>query len=224
MDLASAGLSLSAVLLVIYGLKRIAEDGWTPLALVSIALGLGVGAIFVHRQRGLTHPLIDLSLFRSAGFSASVAINILGALVAFGSFLFTAQYLQLVLGLSPLEAGIWTLPSALGFVATSFVVPILAKRIRPAYLITGGLAVVAASFALLSQVGGPNSLAIIVVGTVSMSLGLGPVFILPRFDRQRRPAGAGGSRGGDLGDRREFGGVLGIAILGSIGIRRSIGA
>ena len=63
--------------------------------------------------------MIDLRLFRIRAFSASLATYFLSIFVAVGYFLFIAQYLQLVLGLSPLEAGLWSLPSAIGFIVGS---------------------------------------------------------------------------------------------------------
>ena len=120
----SAALSLAAVLAVIYGLKRhrrrTAPAGrrrWRSSA------GLALGAVFVRRQRRLADPLIDLWLFRAPAFSAALAVNTLGFFIAFGTFLFIAQYLQLVLGLSPLAAGLWTVPRRVGFVAGSMLTP-----------------------------------------------------------------------------------------------------
>src|SRR5688572_27278012 len=110
-DLLSAALSLVAVLAVIYGLKQMAQDGLEWLPVVSILAGLAVGFAFLRRQGRLAHPLIDVRLFRAPAFSASLAVYTLGILVLFGTFFFIFQYLQLVLGLSPLVAGLWTLPS-----------------------------------------------------------------------------------------------------------------
>ena len=134
LDLLSAAQSLAAVLLVIYGLKKLAQDGmsWPPA--LSIVTGLAIGVLFVHRQRRLTHPLIDLRLFRDPAFSASLATYTLGTLVAFGVYIFIAQYLQLVLGLSPLQAGLATVPSMAAYVVGSMVVPAIARRVRPAYV------------------------------------------------------------------------------------------
>jgi MFS transporter, DHA2 family, multidrug resistance protein len=100
LDVISAAQSLAAILAVIYGIKRFAQgdDTWAPIA--AIVLGVVVGMVFVRRQQTLTGPLIDLSLFRSRAFSASLAINIVGFFVAFGTFLAIAQYLQLVLGMT----------------------------------------------------------------------------------------------------------------------------
>src|SRR3989454_3718970 len=93
LDLFSAALSLVAVLLVIYGLKRIAEHGLGWLPALTIVTGLTVGAAFLRRQHALTHPLIELRLFRSPTFSASLAVYLLGTLVVFGAYIFIAQYL-----------------------------------------------------------------------------------------------------------------------------------
>src|SRR5256886_10999041 len=174
----SAALSLVAVLLVIYGLKRIAEHGLGWVAALAIVTGLVVGIVFLRRQRALAHPLIDLHLFRSRAFSAALAVYLLGTLVVFGAYIFIAQYLQLVLGLSPLAAGLWTLPSMAAFIVGSVVVPLIARRVRPWSLITAGLVLAAVGFAVLTQVDGADALRAIVIGSVIYSLGFSPVVIL----------------------------------------------
>src|SRR5688500_11648426 len=78
LDIPSATLSLAAVLAVIYGLKRIAEQGASWVAFFSIAAGITVGFVFAARQRRLADPLIDLKLFRAPAFSAAIATNLLG--------------------------------------------------------------------------------------------------------------------------------------------------
>ena len=93
LDPISAALSLVAVLAVIYGIKRIAEGGHVWLSVAVMIVGVVIGVVFVQRQKALADPLIDLSLFKSVAFSASLAINIVGFFVAFGTFLFIAQYL-----------------------------------------------------------------------------------------------------------------------------------
>src|SRR5215472_13415795 len=107
LDLVSAALSVAAVLAFIYGLKQLTRDGfgWPPA--VSIVAGLAAGVVFVRRQHRLADPLLYLRLFRSAAFTAALTTNLLSFFVGFGTLLFIAQYLQLVLGLSPLAAGLW---------------------------------------------------------------------------------------------------------------------
>jgi hypothetical protein len=103
-DIVSAILSLSAVLAVIFGLQQIAQDGLGWLSAFMVLAGLVLGGLLIRRQRLLTDPLIDLRLFRVPTFAAALSLYGLGIFVMFGGYLFEPQYLQLVLGLSPLEA------------------------------------------------------------------------------------------------------------------------
>jgi MFS transporter, DHA2 family, multidrug resistance protein len=178
LDLLSAVLSLTSVLAVIYGLKQLVQNGPGAAPALSIVAGLAVGVAFVRRQRRLADPLLDLALFRAPVFGAAMAMNTLGFFIVFGVQLFLAQYLQLVLGLSPLAAGLWTLPLALGFVAGAMLTPALMRRVRPGQLMVGGLVVAAVGLGLLTQVSNASGLAVAVAGSVILSLGMSPVFTL----------------------------------------------
>jgi MFS transporter, DHA2 family, multidrug resistance protein len=219
LDLLSAALSLSAVLSVIYGLKQIAENGLSGLALLSILAGLCLGVVFVWRQRTLTHPLIDLDLFKVPAFNVALATYTLATLVGFGAYIFIAQYLQLVLGLSPFEAGLWTVPSMAGYIAGSMLVPVIARRVRAAYLMGFGLIAAAAGFGILTQVDRSSGLGIIVTGSVIYAMGLSPVVILATdLIVGSAPVERAGAASAISETSSELGGALGIAILGSIGI------
>jgi MFS transporter, DHA2 family, multidrug resistance protein len=217
LDVVSAAQSLAAVLSVIYGLKRMAEGGFAWWPLVSIAAGLFVGMAFVRRQRALASPMIDLALLRTPVFSAALVINTFCFFGAFASFLLTAQYLQLVIGLSPLQAGWWSVPGALGFVLGSLLAPVLTRHTTPARAVAGALAVAGLGFALLTQVGGLLSLAVLVTGSVIFSLGLSPVatlisdLVLSCAPPERAGAAAALSE-----TSFELGGALGIAVIGSV--------
>ncbi len=219
LDLFSAGLSLASVLAVIYGLKRMTEHGPGWLPTVSIVVGLATGVVFVRRQRRLADPLIDLALFRIPAFRASLAIYLFATFVVFGCYVFIAQYLQLVLGLSPLEAGLWTLPSSGGFVVGSLLTAVIARRFHTASVITVGLAVAAVGFTVLTQVDGATSgLAVLVCATVVFSLSLAPVFTLTNDAViGTAPPERAGAASAISETSSELGGALGIAILGSIG-------
>ncbi|PJZ70601.1 MFS transporter [Leptospira perolatii] len=218
LDLLSAVLSLSSVLSVIYGLKRIAEYGFGWESNLSILVGFLLGISFILRQGKLRDPLIDLQLFQSPSFNAALLVNTLTIFVALGSFLFIAQYLQLVLGLSPLEAGLWTLPSALGNVFGSMMVPILVRKVRAVYVMSGGLVLCSIGLILYANVESTSGLISLVIGSVILSIGicgvvlLGTDIIVGAAPPERAGAAASVSETG-----AEFGGVLGIAVLGSIG-------
>ncbi|MDQ5816721.1 MAG: MFS transporter [Actinomycetota bacterium] len=218
LDLTSAAMSLAAVLSVIYGLKQIAQDGLAWSAALCIAAGLAVGVAFVRRQTTLEDPLIDLELFRVPKFSVSVASNALTGFVVFGMFLYIAQYLQLVLGLSPLQAGLWTLPSSVGVIAGSMMAPVIGRWVRPAFAVAGGLVMAALGFGILTQVDATAGLPLVVTGSVVFSLGLGPVFILATdLILGTAPPERAGAASAISETGAEFGGALGIALLGSVG-------
>jgi MFS transporter, DHA2 family, multidrug resistance protein len=218
LDLISAAVSLVAVLAVIYGLKQIAQDGVGWIAALSIGAGLALGAAFVRRQQRLTDPLIDLRLFRLPAFNAALAANTFGFFVNFGIAVFLAQYLQLVHGLSPFEAGVWTVPYAGAFIVGALLTPLYVRRIRPGYVIAGGLALAGAGFALLTQVDGESALGTLVTGSVVFALGLAPVYTLAAdLMVGAAPPERAGAAAGISETSSEFGGALGIAVLGAVG-------
>jgi DHA2 family multidrug resistance protein-like MFS transporter len=218
LDLVSAALSLTAVLTATYGLKRMAQDGpgWAPA--VYVGAGLVMGVAFVRRQRRLDDPLVDLGLFRVPGFSVSITAYLLVTFVTFGSFYFIAQYLQLVLGMGPLRAGLWTMPFAIAFIVGSTVTPMIARRFRPADVMAVGLLLAALGFAILAQVGRTSGPGMLVAGFVVYSLGLAPVFTLANdIIIGQAPPERAGAAAGISETSSELGGALGIAVLGSIG-------
>ena len=218
LDLASAALSMGAVLAVIYGLKQIAQDGLGRWPVLSMLAGVAIGVVFVHRQHALRDPLIDLSLFRRRDFTAALATNVLDFFVGFGIFLFMAQYLQSVLGLPPLKAGLWTVPWALGFIVGSMLTPMFVRRVRPAFVMAGGLVLAAVGFAVLAQLPAAPGLTMIVVGSVILSLGLAPMTTLATDIMVGMvPPERAGAASSVSETSSEFGGALGIAVLGSLG-------
>ncbi len=218
LDLVSAVLSVAAVLAVIYGLKQLAQDGlgWPPA--LSILAGLVVGVVFVRRQQRLADPLLDLRLFGNPAFSASLTTNLLSFFVGFGALLFIAQYLQLVLGLSPLAAGLWMLPSSAGFILGSILTPVLVRRAHPAYVMAAGMVLAAVGLGLFTQLDSAAGLAVLVTGSVVFSLALAPVDTLAAdLAVGAAPPERAGAASALSETSSEFGGALGIAILGVIG-------
>lgn len=217
-DIPSAALSLATTLAVIYGIKKLAESGVSALPVATILAGLVVGWLFVRRQRHLATPFIDLNLFRRAAFSAALGINIISVFAAFGTFLFVAQYLQLVIGLSPLEAGLWSAPSGITFILGSNLTPLILKWLGRTQVITGGLILTAIAFVVMAQVdGSSHDLGLVVTSYVLMSFGLATIFTLTTdFVISAAPPERAGLAAAMAETSSEFGGALGIAILGSV--------
>lgn len=216
-DINSAAMSLTAVLAVIYGLKRMAVEGLTAIALVAVLGGIAVGILFVRRQHRLTHPFLDLRLFRVPAFSAALGTYMAAVFILFGVSLLVAQYLQLVLGLSPMRAGAWSLPSAAGFIVGSMTAPALVRRVKPAHIMGGALLISAAGFIILSRLQATSGIALVVIGTLIMSIAIAPVVTLATdFVVSAAPAERAGAASAISETSAEFGGALSIAVLGSI--------
>lgn len=218
LDLASAGLSLAAVLLVIFGIKHLVQDGVGATSLLAIVFGLVLGYFFVRRQRTLDDPLIDLQLFRIPIFNAAIVTYILAVFVSFGVFLFIAQYLQLVVGLSPLQAGIWSVPGAISSIIGSNIAPVFSRRMRPAYVVALGLALAAIGFGFIIPIG-VDSLALVVIGWTVLSLGFGLTFTTSTdLVIGSAPPERAGAAAALTETSAELGGALGIAVLGTLGM------
>jgi DHA2 family multidrug resistance protein-like MFS transporter len=219
LDLLSAGMSLASILAIIFGLKLIAQDGLALVPALFIAAGVVIGVLFVRRQLRLPDPLLDLRLFRLPSFSASLATYGLAILFLFGGFLFLPQFLQLVKGMSPFQSGLWTLPWALSFVVGSMLTPRLVQHFRPAYVMAVGMLFAAIGFGLFTRLDGTTGFWTFAVGTTIFSLGMAPVFTLTTDlivgSAPPERAGAAAAISETAG---EFGGALGIAIFGSIGV------
>ncbi|GAB3441002.1 MFS transporter [Actinophytocola sediminis] len=217
-DFLSALMSVVAVLALIQGLKLIAEHGVDWVSLVLVAVALVVGYVLVRRQRTLDNPLIDLRLFRKATFSAPLALLTMGILVMAGTQLFVIQYLQLVRGLTPIQAGLWSLPTTVGVILGSTLAPAMVQKISLRTVFSAGLLILAVGALLLAFVGAPTDFALVIVGSAVVGLGLGPIVtlgtdtVVAAAPPERAGAASAISETGT-----ELGTALGIAVFGSIG-------
>jgi MFS transporter, DHA2 family, multidrug resistance protein len=219
LDPLSVVLSLLAILPLVYALKTAAKEGWQPSVPAGLVVGVVAAILFVRRQRGLAKPLMDLSLFRHRVFSVGLGSMAVGQLVQSAFILFLAQYLQLVQGLSPLQAGLWMLPFAAANVIGSMGAPPLAARIGTHRAVAYGLVLMAVGWLLftLAQSRTDAGLMMTVVGAMVISIGIGPLLILV-LDQviavaPREKSGAASSLSETSS---EVGMALGVATLGSL--------
>lgn len=219
MDLTSAALSLSAILTTIYGLKRLAEYGLSWRSGLWVCTGLLLGWLFIGRQSRTRFPLINLALFRNRVFSAATVTYTLGCFASFGSLIFIAQYLQSVLGLSPIEAGLWSLPFGITCIAGATMTPFLTRYVRSDALMIGALGLSAAGFMLLTGVDESTTPAIVAAICCSYAFGLSCVFTLATdLIVGSAPPEQVGTATAVSETGSELGGALGIALLGCIGM------
>jgi DHA2 family multidrug resistance protein-like MFS transporter len=216
MDLLSTGLLVAAVLAVIYGIKQISQAGADLLSFAFITVGVILGAVFWNRQQTIKDPLIDLSLFKDRIFTTSLSALTISLFTWSGIFLFVSQYLQLVLGLDAVKAGMLTIPSAAASIVVCSLAPVLARRIRRGTLMTIGLTVMAMGAGVLAFIGA-NDLAGLLTGSIVISLGCGTVVTLG-IDMvvASAPPQSAGAASGISETSTTLGSALGIALLGSI--------
>ncbi|MGW5676582.1 MFS transporter [Streptomyces sp. NPDC003860] len=216
-DLTSALLSLVAVLSVVYGAKRLAGAGASLEVLAWVVGGLLVGAVFLRRQSRSAEPLVDLGLFRLPAFSAALGTQTLAVCAMAGSQLLVMQYLQTAIGLTPLQAGLWTLPSVLSGIAATLLVPALVRRVRPAAVIVCGLAAAGAGAVVVAGTAAETSLAWTVAGFTVLYAGVPPTLaltteaIVGSAPPERAGLASGISQSG-----AELGLAAGMAFLGSV--------
>ncbi|MCX5194184.1 MFS transporter [Streptomyces sp. NBC_00249] len=216
-DLLSVPLSMAAVLPVVYGLKEIAVEGFEPLSLGCLAAGLAFGYLFVRRQRTREDAMVGRALFQGRGFAAGIGLNTVAAFAMMGSAYFTTQYLQSVLGMGTLEAALWSLAPSVVIGAAAPVSAVLAQKVDRAYVISGGFALAAAGFALVALVG-TDSLWLLLTGAGVLASGIVTVMsLVSDMALGSAPAEKAGSAASLLETGQEFGGALGMALLGSLG-------
>jgi DHA2 family multidrug resistance protein-like MFS transporter len=216
-DLQSIVLSLGAVLPIVFGIQRLATSGGGTESWLAVVLGLCVGFAFVVRQRHLSDPLVDLRLLRRPALSLALIANLFAFFVILGMLMLFAQYLQLIHGLSTLEAGIWTLPAMAGLILGSLATPILIKRAQQPLVMSGGFLVSAIGFVLLGRASVHGGFALAVAGAAVFCFGLAPVTTLVvNVVLATAPPERAGAASGLSESTTELGGALGIAVLGTI--------
>ncbi|MFV2103088.1 MFS transporter [Micromonospora sp. LOL_024] len=217
LDLPSALLSLAALLPVIYGLKEVARAGWDAGAAGTILVGLACGLMFVHRQRYLEQPMLDLALFRNPMVNTIIMLGLAFGFITAGTGLVATLYMQLVVGLSPLKVALWMLIPAAAMIVGGNVGPAIARTVRPAYVLAAGMLLAAVGALIVMQVSVTGGLATLLVGLVVMYVGGSPSATLANAvlmsSAPPEKAGAAGSLSSTGG---ELGVALGVAILGSV--------
>lgn len=216
-DLVSAALSILTIVPVVYGVKHVAEGDLGAVTWVALAVGLAAGWAFVRRQRRLAVPLVDVELFRNPAFSGAMTANVMSIFAGAGLLFFFSQYLQLVRGFSPMQAGLGELPLSIGAIAVVGGVTYVVARWGRGNVLGAGLAVIGTGLAGLVVVEGLPGYGWFVVTLIVVGIGMGlsaavaTDAIVGAVPPER--AGAASSLS-EMGN--ELGVALGIALLGSL--------
>ncbi|WP_261953428.1 MFS transporter [Streptomyces nigrescens] len=218
-DLAGVGLSLGSVLLMIYGIKQLTVESVPVVPALALVVGAATGWLFVRRQLRCETPLLDLRLLRNRPFTAVLVALVFAGLAMAGTGLLVTQYLQSVLGFSPVASAVLFAPMGLGVAVGTMAAPALARRMRQTTAIAGGLVGSALGSLLLVGVGigGASALPLVMTGIAVLALGTGPLFalgtglVVGSVPPERAGSAASMSETGNY-----FGGSLGFALLGLV--------
>ncbi|HZX08247.1 MFS transporter [Kribbella sp.] len=213
-DVVSVVLSLSAILLAIYGLKRLASHGAGTMSVALLLIGGLLGWTFVRRQRCLSDPLVDVRLLTRRTMSVTLGSMALYAMLFGGVMVFLTQYFQLVKGMTPLKAAIALVPGMICSTIAFQLAPWLARWVRPVVLISAGIAVTAAGIAAMALT---NSTSTLVVAFAIACLGGAPLSTLgTNLVMGAVPPEEAGSASALTQTVIELGFATGIAVLGSV--------
>ncbi|MFI8814501.1 MULTISPECIES: MFS transporter [unclassified Streptomyces] len=217
LDLAGVGLSLAAILLMVYGVKQLAVESVPVGPAVALVAGAAIGMVFVRRQLRLEEPLLDLRLLRDRPFTAVLVALACAGIAMAGTGLLVTQFLQSVLGFSPAASALLFAPMGIGVAIGTMAAPALARRMRRTTAIGGGLVVSALGSLLLVGTDGPNALAPVMIGITVLALGTGPLFalgtglVVGSVPPERAGSAASMSETGNY-----LGGSLGFTLLGVV--------
>jgi EmrB/QacA subfamily drug resistance transporter len=210
-------LSALAVGAVVFGVIEGPEQGWTSLlTLGSIGVGLLAAAAFVLYELKVDRPLLDPRLFRLRGFGTGSAALLIMFLAAFGFFLVSMQFLQLILGYSPLKAAVALLPQMLVMIPLATFAASLSMRVGQRRLTTLGLVVGAVGMASFVTLDAHSSYWQFLPCMLLVFVGIG-LAMTPATTAivNSLPVAKQGVASAVNDTAREVGGALGVAVLGS---------
>ncbi|MFD4786014.1 MFS transporter [Streptomyces sp. NPDC058459] len=218
-DVVSALMAAGGLFGVVLGVKRLGggQDMTGPLTLVPLLVGATLLVLFVRRQSRRAHPLVDLSMFRRPAFSTSVGCIVLAMLALVGLELIAAQYLQLVLGLSPLQTGLRLLPLTVAAMAAGLAGARVLRSLGPRRMVCAGFVITAVAVVLLTAMGGHDNTSLLLSGFVLLGFGLETtLFGAYESMLSEAPADRAGGAAAIGETSYQLGAGIGIALLGSV--------
>ncbi|WP_405559439.1 MFS transporter [Streptomyces canus] len=216
-DVVGALTAAAGLFALVLGVKQLGASELDAFTAIPLVVGAVLLVVFVRRQRRLTHPLVDLRMFARPAFSTSVGCIVLAMLALVGLELIAAQYLQLVLDLSPLETGLRLLPLTIAAMAAGLAGARLLRRFGPRRMVSAGFCLTAVAVLLLTAMGDADNTGLLLVGFVLLGFGLETTLFgaYESMLSEAPPEQAGGAAA--IGETSyQLGAGIGIALLGSV--------
>lgn len=209
-------LSMATMVPAVAAIKLIAVDGPTPLGVALLLLAVLAGVLFVRRQARSSEPVLDMALFRAGTFSGAILVNLLSVVALVGFLYFVSQHLQLVLGLSPLVAGLWLVPGLVAMIAAGLAVVPVSRRIAPRIVVPAALAFSVLGYLLVAGAArGGDAVPLAAAFVVGVGIGAAET-VSNELILSTAPPEKAGAASAVSETAYELGAVLGTAILGGI--------
>lgn len=216
-DPVSIVLSMAAMIPVVYAIKSLAVDGPSLMAGGWALLGIATGVLFVRRQNRAATPMLDMALFRRGSFSGAILVNLLSVVALVGFLYFVSQHLQLVLGLSPMLAGVALVPGMAAMIVAGLTVVPISRRVPPHVLVPSALVFSVAGYLIVAFTTHEHGVAPLIIAFVVLGIGIGAAeTISNELILSSAPADKAGAASAVSETAYELGAVLGTAVLGGI--------
>jgi EmrB/QacA subfamily drug resistance transporter len=217
-DVVGAGLSVAGLATLVWALIEASDRGWTSaIILGAFAAAAAIFAVFVWWERRVAQPLLEVSVFRNLRFTAASLSIAFIFFALMGVMYFLTTYLQTVLGLSALDAGVRMLAIAAGIVVATKSSVQLVERIGTKVAVAGGLVIVAGALVMLTGcdtgTGDAQLCLVLAMMGAGMGLAMSPATEAIMGSLPAERAGIGSAMNDVV---REVAGTLGIAVLGSL--------
>lgn len=210
-------LSMAAMFPVVYAIKSLAVDGPSLTAGAWALLGVAMGWLFVRRQLRAEIPMLDMALFRRGSFSGAILVNLLSVVALVGFLYFVSQHLQLVLGLSPMVAGLALVPGMVAMIIAGLSVVPISRRVPPHILVPAGLVFSVIGYLLVAVSTEDHGVAPLILAFVVLGIGIGAAeTISNELILSSAPAAKAGAASAVSETAYELGAVLGTAVLGGL--------
>ncbi|SDC58699.1 MFS transporter [Nocardioides lianchengensis] len=209
-------LSVVGMVALVYAVKHTGEHGVDAEGVGTAVVAVAALVLFVRRCLAQPDPVLEVRLFRSRAFTAGTVTALCTSIASIAALLLLSQWLQLVRGWSPLESGLALLPMAVAGVVCSPLAPALAERIGARPVLAGGLAVGGLGFLLVFLLPEPLSYVGVAASLVLVGAGSGSLAVASAAIMSGAPESKAGSAAAIEESSYEIGGVLGVAVLGSL--------
>lgn len=216
-DPISIALSMLTMVPVVYAIKEVAVHGFGWMPIVLTVVGVGFGVIFVRRQLAASQPMLDMRLFSRGTFSGALLVNLLSVVALVGFLYFVAQHLQLIVGLSPMNAGFALVPGMLAMIVAGLLVVPISRRVSARIVVPVALMFSVIAYLLVPVAVGDGALIMLIAAFTLLGIGIGAAETVSNdLILASAPPAKAGAASAVSETAYELGAVLGTAVLGGI--------